>query len=109
MNELDEIKIVGTKQAAAYNVRPKCKVTPPLGARRFDRQQRKHSCAAACMSLIRAGYVMISWSKHVLTGKKWLRHYATSQKIAGSIPDKDIAFFLNVLNSSRRIMTLRLT
>jgi hypothetical protein len=35
----------------------------------------------------------------------WLRHYATSRKIACSIPDEVIGFF-NLPNPSSRIMTL---
>jgi hypothetical protein len=35
----------------------------------------------------------------------WLRQYATSRKVAGSIPDKVIAFF-NCPNPSSRIMVL---
>jgi hypothetical protein len=38
----------------------------------------------------------------------WLRHYATSRKIAGSIPDEVIGFF-NLPNSSSLIMVLGLT
>jgi hypothetical protein len=35
----------------------------------------------------------------------WLRHYATSRKVAGSIPDEVIGFF-NLPNPSSRTMTL---
>jgi hypothetical protein len=35
----------------------------------------------------------------------WLRHYATSRKVASSIPDEVIRFF-NLLNPSSRIMAL---
>jgi hypothetical protein len=35
----------------------------------------------------------------------WLRHYATIQKVAGSIPDEFIGFF-NWPNPSSRTMTL---
>jgi hypothetical protein len=38
----------------------------------------------------------------------WLRHYATSQKVAGLIPDEVIAFF-NSANLSCRTMALGLT
>jgi hypothetical protein len=36
--------------------------------------------------------------------RSWLRHYATSRKFAGSIPD--ITVFLNLPNPSNRIMSL---
>jgi hypothetical protein len=35
----------------------------------------------------------------------WLRHYATSRKVAGSIPDEVIEFLI-LLNPSTRIMAL---
>jgi hypothetical protein len=35
----------------------------------------------------------------------WLRHYSTSRKVAGSIPDEVIGFF-NLPNHSSRTMTL---
>jgi hypothetical protein len=38
----------------------------------------------------------------------WLRHYATSQKVAGSIPHRGTRFFI-WNNSSSRVMTLGLT
>jgi hypothetical protein len=38
----------------------------------------------------------------------WLKHYATSRKVAGSIPDKVIGF-LNWCNPSNRIMALEST
>jgi hypothetical protein len=34
-------------------------------------------------------------------GSGWLRHYATSQKVAGSIPDEVIGFFSWPSSSSR--------
>jgi hypothetical protein len=37
--------------------------------------------------------------------RSWLRHYATSRKLAGSIPDEVIGFF-NWPNPSSRIMAL---
>jgi hypothetical protein len=39
------------------------------------------------------------------TRQVWLRHYATSRKVAGSIPDEVIRFF-NWPNRSSRIMAL---
>jgi hypothetical protein len=37
----------------------------------------------------------------------WLRHYITSRKVAGSIPDEVIGFFFfNLLNASSRPMAL---
>jgi hypothetical protein len=38
----------------------------------------------------------------------WLRHYATSQKVAGSIPNEVIGFFIWP-NSSSRTMALEST
>jgi hypothetical protein len=38
----------------------------------------------------------------------WLKHYATSQKVVGSIPDEVIGFF-NWPNPSNRNMVLGLT
>jgi hypothetical protein len=40
--------------------------------------------------------------------RSWLRHYATSRKVAGSIPDEVIGFF-NWPNHSSRTMALGLT
>jgi hypothetical protein len=40
--------------------------------------------------------------------RSWLRHRATSRKIAGSIPDGVFQMF-HLLNASRRTMTLRST
>jgi hypothetical protein len=40
--------------------------------------------------------------------RSWLRHYATSWKVAGSIPDEVTGFF-NQPNPSSRIMGLRST
>jgi hypothetical protein len=37
--------------------------------------------------------------------RRWLRHYATSRKVAGSIPDEVIGFF-NWPNPSSRTMAL---
>jgi hypothetical protein len=37
--------------------------------------------------------------------RSWLRHYATSRKVAGSIPDEVIGF-LNLPNPSSRTMAL---
>jgi hypothetical protein len=37
--------------------------------------------------------------------RSWLKHYATSQKVAGSIPDEVTGFF-NWPNSSSRTMAL---
>jgi hypothetical protein len=37
--------------------------------------------------------------------RSWLRHYAASRKVAGSIPDEVIGFF-NLPNSSSRTMPL---
>jgi hypothetical protein len=39
---------------------------------------------------------------------QWLRYCATNQKVAGSIPDVAIEFFLNI-NPSDRTMALGLT
>jgi hypothetical protein len=41
--------------------------------------------------------------------RSWLRHYATSRKVAGSTPDKVIGFLFNVTNHSRRTMALGFT
>jgi hypothetical protein len=38
-----------------------------------------------------------------------LEHYATSRKVAGSIPDDVIGFFSNLPNPSSRIVVLRST
>jgi hypothetical protein len=40
--------------------------------------------------------------------RSWLRHYAASQEVAGSILDEVIGFF-NLTNPSGRIMTQELT
>jgi hypothetical protein len=39
----------------------------------------------------------------------WLRHYATSRKVADSIPDEITGFFFNWTNPSSRTMVLGLT
>jgi hypothetical protein len=36
----------------------------------------------------------------------WLRHYATSRKVEGSIPDEIIDFFFNLPNPSSRTVSL---
>jgi hypothetical protein len=36
----------------------------------------------------------------------WLRHFATSRKVAGSIPDEVIRCFFSFLNPSSRTMAL---
>jgi hypothetical protein len=41
----------------------------------------------------------------VFETRSWLRHYATSRKVAGSSPDEVIGFF-NCPNPSSRIMAL---
>jgi hypothetical protein len=38
--------------------------------------------------------------------RTWLRHYATSRKIAGSIPNELIGFFFNLRNPCSRAMAL---
>jgi hypothetical protein len=55
-----------------------------------------------CFSLISRQEVIFNWGTRQ---RSWLRHYATSQKVAGSIPDKIIAFFY-FPNLSSRIMVL---
>jgi hypothetical protein len=48
------------------------------------------------------------WISYIFGGtrwRSWLRHYATSRKVAGSIPDEAIGF-LNWPNPSSRTMTL---
>jgi hypothetical protein len=47
-------------------------------------------------------------SRAVVIKRSWLRHYATSRKVAGSIRDDVIGFF-NWPNPSSRIMALRST
>jgi hypothetical protein len=42
------------------------------------------------------------------TQRSWLRHYATSRKVAGSIPDEVIGFF-NLPNPSSHTMAVGLT
>jgi hypothetical protein len=42
---------------------------------------------------------------HIYRERSWLRHYATSRKVAGSIPDEVIGFF-NLPNLSSRTMAL---
>jgi hypothetical protein len=44
-----------------------------------------------------------SWGTRYRT---WLRHYATSRKVANSIPDEVIEFFFNWPNPSSRTMAL---
>jgi hypothetical protein len=39
----------------------------------------------------------------------WLRHFATSRKVAGSIPDEAITFFFSLPNISSRTMALGFT
>jgi hypothetical protein len=45
------------------------------------------------------------WS-HTIPCRSWLRRYATSRKVAGSIPDEVIEFFFNLPNSYSRNMAL---
>jgi hypothetical protein len=41
--------------------------------------------------------------------RSWLRHYATSRKVANSYPDEVIDFFFNLPNRPSRTMALDLT
>jgi hypothetical protein len=38
--------------------------------------------------------------------RRWLRHYATGRKVAGSIPEVVIGFFSKLHNNSSRNITL---
>jgi hypothetical protein len=38
--------------------------------------------------------------------RSWLRHYVTSRKVVGWIPDEVIGFFFNLPNPSSRTMAL---
>jgi hypothetical protein len=51
-----------------------------------------------------AAYFNIRVSLEGMRWRSWLRHYATSRKVAGSIPD-EVEFF-NLPNPSSRIMAL---
>jgi hypothetical protein len=56
------------------------------------------------MAYIDNRHLLLIWGSIGARGS-WLRHYSTSRKVAGSIPDEVIEFF-NWFNPSRGTMAL---